>query len=255
MSNGAESTSTALGAFAGQQGALTETEAKAVARMLSDPSYFPMEFRAWIKNYIESSDITWSASSIIGGGSSASGRTGLPPGMIVVYAGSKFGPDVLPCNGAAVSRTTYNELFDAIDVSWGPGDGSATFNVPDFRDRALYMAGSVIQLAQNDGKALGSRGGPKHHHAINLPTTDDKGHKHTAVGMFVLTNGDTLDGMGSGGLTVYRASSYDSKTATAGAHSHAVAGDTAGGYDNNPSYAGVNLCITTGESETPASTP
>jgi microcystin-dependent protein len=242
-------TASAVAAFAGQEGALTDTEAKAVARMLSDPSYFPMEFRAWIKNYIESSDITWSASSIIGaGGSGAAARTGLPAGIIVIYAGSKFGADVLPCNGAAVDRAAYDELFDAVGVSWGPGDGSATFNVPDLRDRALYMAGSVIQLAETDGKVLGSRGGAKHHHAINLPTTQDQGHKHTANGLFLLTNGDTLDGMGSGGLTVYRASSYDSKTATGGAHSHAVAGDTAGGYDNNPSYAGVNFCISTGKS-------
>ena len=251
MSSGAPSVSS-LGAFGGE-GALTDTEVKAVARLLSDPSYFPMEFRSWLKNYIETSDITWSASQIIGapGGTGTSARTGLPAGIIVVYAGSVFGKDVLPCNGAPVSRDDYNELFDAIGVAWGPGDNSTTFNVPDLRDRAMYMAGSVVQLAANDGKALGSRGGPKHHHKINLPTTNDPGHKHTAVGMFVLTNGDTLDGQGSGGVIVYRASSYDTKTATAGAHSHAVAGDSSGGYDDNPSYAGVNFCITTGESGDP----
>jgi microcystin-dependent protein len=208
-----------------------------------------MEFRAWIKNYIESSDILLPASSITGlGGTGTSGRTNLPAGIIVIYAGSSFGPDVLPCNGAAVSRADQDKLFDAIGVSWGPGDGSSTFNVPDFRDRALYMAGSVVALGQTDGKVLGSRGGAKHHHSLNLPTTQDSGHKHNAASnLFLLTNGDSFDGYGTGGITVYRASSYDSKTATGGAHSHAVSGNTDGGYDDNPSFAGVNFCVTTGK--------
>jgi microcystin-dependent protein len=228
----------------GESEALTETEAKAVAKLLSDPSYFPMEFRAWIKNYIESSDITLPASAISGiGGPSASGRTNLPPGMIVVYAGSEFGPDVLPCNGAAISRTDYDKLFDAIGVDWGPGDGSSTFNVPDFRDRALYGAGSIVALAATDGKALGVRGGPFHHHSINLASENTGSHKHPANnGQFVVTAGTGLFGAGSGidmGI--------QTNSGSAGGHQHTVAGDTSGGYDTSPGYAGVNLCITTGK--------
>jgi microcystin-dependent protein len=243
--------SSAFGAFGSQQGALTDTEAKAVARILSDPSYFPMEFRAWIKNYIETSDITLPASSITGlGGASASGKTGLPPGLIVIYAGSTFGPDALPCNGALISRADYDKLFDAIGESWGAGDGSSTFAVPDLRDRALYMAGSVVALATTDENPVGSRGGAKHHHPINLPTTTDAGHKHNADNnLFALTSGDSLSALGAGQSQVdfYRPSGYNSKTATGGAHQHAVAGNTRGGYDDSPSWAGVNFCITTGK--------
>ena len=39
----------------------------------------------------------------------------------------------LKCNGAAVSRTTYADLFAEIGTAFGAGDGSSTFNVPDFR--------------------------------------------------------------------------------------------------------------------------
>jgi len=39
----------------------------------------------------------------------------------------------LECDGAAVSRTTYSDLFTAISTTWGSGDGSSTFNVPDLR--------------------------------------------------------------------------------------------------------------------------
>jgi len=261
--------------LAGEQSqALTDAEAKAVAKLLSDPTYFPMEFRAWIKNYIESSDILLPASSITGlGGVSASGRTGLPAGIIVIYAGSSFGPDVLPCNGAAVSRTDQGKLFGAIGTSWGVGDNSSTFNVPDFRDRALYMAGAVIPLAQTDGAGLGARGGPLHHHVINLATssvglatdsvflsTDSGGaHKHAAnLGQFLQQSGSGLYQSGPPGTDLTQAS----QTASAGAHSHAVgnhnhnigahshtaSGNTSGGYmDSTPGWAGVNFCITTGK--------
>jgi len=261
--------------LAGEQSeALTDAEAKAVGKLLSDPTYFPMEFRAWIKNYIESSDIVFPASSITGlGGVSASGRTNLPPGIIVLYAGSSFGPDVLPCNGAAVSRTDQSKLFDAIGTAWGVGDNSSTFNVPDFRDRALYMAGSVVGLAATDGQTLGSRGGPNHHHTISLATdavglatdsvflsTDSGGsHKHSAsLGQFLQQSGSGLYQSGPPGTDLTQAA----QTATAGAHSHAVgnhnhnigahshsvSGSTSGGFVNNlPSFAGVNFCITTGK--------
>ena len=47
----------------------------------------------------------------------------------------------LPCDGGVVSRTTYANLFQAIGIGYGPGDGSTTFNLPDFRDRSPMGAG------------------------------------------------------------------------------------------------------------------
>ena len=43
----------------------------------------------------------------------------------------------LECNGAAVSRTTYAALYAAIGTTWGAGDGTTTFNIPDFRGEFL----------------------------------------------------------------------------------------------------------------------
>lgn len=53
------------------------------------------------------------------------------PGTITIYGGSSTPNGTLLCNGAAVSRTTYANLFGAIGVTFGPGDGSTTFNVPN----------------------------------------------------------------------------------------------------------------------------
>jgi microcystin-dependent protein len=210
-----------------------------------------MEFRAWIKNYIESSDITFPASSIFGGGAAASGRTQLPPGILIIYAGSSFGPDTLPCNGAAVSRTTYDKLFAAIGTTWGTGDGSSTFNVPDLRDRAIYGVGSIVGLGGTDGVALGSRGGPNHHHLVNGSTDSESGHQHDKPngGAYALTNNNVISVLIGAGTNIYRTTGGNSQSGPGYGHSHTISNvGTSGGYGaDKPSWAGANYCITTGQ--------
>jgi microcystin-dependent protein len=63
------------------------------------------------------------------------GQQGCAIGTIVMWGGGGPGlpgapPDWLPCNGAAVSRFTYSNLFAAIGETWGNGDGQSTFNLP-----------------------------------------------------------------------------------------------------------------------------
>lgn len=61
-----------------------------------------------------------------------------PVGTIIAYAANGAIPEgYLPCNGAAVSRTTYAALFAVIGTLYGAGDGSTTFNLPDLTDRFL----------------------------------------------------------------------------------------------------------------------
>lgn len=56
------------------------------------------------------------------------------PGLIFISGASVPPQTSLPCNGAAVSRTTYSALFSAVGTTFGPGDGSTTFNVPTIAD-------------------------------------------------------------------------------------------------------------------------
>jgi len=62
-----------------------------------------------------------------------------PTGTIVAFAGDvvniPFG--WMLCNGAAINRTTYSNLYNAIGTAWGIGDGSTTFNLPDLRGQFL----------------------------------------------------------------------------------------------------------------------
>jgi len=63
-----------------------------------------------------------------------------PAGVIIPFAGTSVPTGYLLCNGAAVSRTNYANLFAAIGTLYGAGDGSTTFNLPDARDRVLQGA-------------------------------------------------------------------------------------------------------------------
>ena len=64
------------------------------------------------------------------GGSSSDGKGGGIPDVGFDFYGTTAPAGALACNGQAVSRTTYAELFAAIGTTWGGGDGSTTFNLP-----------------------------------------------------------------------------------------------------------------------------
>ena len=64
---------------------------------------------------------------------SVSTPAGVPTGSVFTMATTTVPSGYLECNGAAVSRTTYADLFAAIGTTWGSGNGSSTFNVPDLR--------------------------------------------------------------------------------------------------------------------------
>lgn len=83
-------------------------------------------------------------------GGSASGSSG-KPGMITSWAGSHSNVPTgwLLCGGAAVSRTTYADLFAVIATNFGAGDGSTTFNLPNYHDYWLVGAPSSLSTAPN----------------------------------------------------------------------------------------------------------
>ena len=65
---------------------------------------------------------------------------GVPAGIILPFGSSSAPTGYLSCDGAAVSRSTYSTLYTAIGTTWGSGDGTSTFNVPDLR--AMFLRGT-----------------------------------------------------------------------------------------------------------------
>lgn len=68
------------------------------------------------------------------------GATSFQTSDIKIATSSTIQNGWLLCNGAAISRTTYADLFDKIGTTYGSGDGSTTFNIPDLRDRYIIGA-------------------------------------------------------------------------------------------------------------------
>jgi microcystin-dependent protein len=118
----------------------------------------------------------------------------MPPGVIMQYAASSAPNGWLLCDGSNVSRTTYYFLFSIISTAYGNGDGSTTFNLPNFQDR--------VGVGASETKSLGSTGGSETHTLTvdQMPshthdgTTDSSGvHTHTVA------NTVTIDGQGTPG--------------------------------------------------------
>jgi microcystin-dependent protein len=123
-------------------------------------------------------------------------------GMLMPYAGATAPTGWLLCYGQAISRTTYADLFTAISTAYGVGDGTTTFNVPDFRGRAAFgkdnmggTAASRLTTAGSgvDGATLGTGGGSQltqqHTHVAT-----DAGHTHNAtLASTKKSGGDTPD--------------------------------------------------------------
>ena len=87
-------------------------------------------------------------------GATNSGIISVPTGTILPFAGTTVPVGYLLCNYAAVSRTTYAKLFSVIGTTWGAGDGSTTFNLPDGRDRVLQGASSSHAVGTSIGAGL-----------------------------------------------------------------------------------------------------
>lgn len=116
--------------------------------------------------YVNTSNNTlfyYNGSTLIGVGGSGSGIGGdtLPVGMIMpgAFPSTMVVEDWLKCDGSAVSRTEYSELFSAIGVSYGSGDGSTTFNLPNIKGKMIIG----YDPDDNDFDTMGATGGAKTH--------------------------------------------------------------------------------------------
>jgi microcystin-dependent protein len=112
----------------------------------------------------------------------------LLPGFVIAYAGSTEPTGWLFCYGQAISRSTYASLFAVVSTTYGVGDGSTTFNVPDIRGRVIAgkdnMGGSAANRITGGGSGitgttLGASGGAE---TVTISTTTMPSHSHTEQG-------------------------------------------------------------------------
>lgn len=118
-------------------------------------------------------------------------QTSAPPGMITPYAGQTCPAGWLDAVGTAVSRSAYPALFSAIGTTWGSGDGSSTFNVPDLRGYFLRMqdAGAGRDPSRVLGSSQPGSVGPHQH---NVPVANGSaGSGSTNTFTYPIANGTT----------------------------------------------------------------
>jgi len=206
----------------------------------------------------------------VGGNLTVSGSSNIvPAGVIQMWPTASAPAGFLLCNGAAVSRTTYAALFAVTGTTFGAGDGSTTFNLPNYAGRMPIGVGSGYSLAGTGGSATttlsvgnlpshshnysGTTGGTSNGHTH---TISDPGHAHSITtgnsgsygGPYIQSRGGTEQGGGtngaSTGITGTNGQSSD--------HTHNFSGTTDNGNGLNNTafntispYLGINFIIKT----------
>ena len=133
----------------------------------------------------------------------------IPTGGLLAYGGASAPSGYLLCDGSAVSRSTYAALFSVIGTTYGAGDGSTTFNLPDMRGRHAVGAGTGTgggasgSGAPSGGSSLAARsrgdwGGEQSH---TLTVSELASHNHDPINRDIRTSVFT----GSAGVSVLAA--------------------------------------------------
>jgi microcystin-dependent protein len=113
----------------------------------------------------------------------------IPSGSMIQYAGAAAPTGWLICDGSAINRTTFAALFSAIGTTYGVGNGTTTFNLPDLRGRSVVGVGTGSGLT---ARTLAATGGaethvlstgemPAHGHRVNISGIAGSATTHLSV--------------------------------------------------------------------------
>ena len=150
----------------------------------------------------------------------------IPTGSVIPFTGETPPEGFLLCNGQEVSRVTYARLFDVIKKKYGAGDGSTTFNVPDYRELTLVGAGQNEKLSITE------------HDIYNVGEFKDdqmQGHTHE-----IYKNYETNSTGGAGTTTI-----YGGKVSSSGPKTDYVNGIPRTGKTTHGKQIGINYIIKT----------
>jgi microcystin-dependent protein len=156
-------------------------------------------------------------------------------GAVIDYAGTTEPSGWLFCYGQAISRTSYASLFGAIGTTYGVGDGSLTFNLPDLRGRVVAGQDDMGGASANrltapastvggiNGDTLGAAGGEEAHvqteAQLATHTHIQNAHSHTYAGVTLteVASGSGKDGVNNATPTTSSTTAVNQNTGTSAA--------------------------------------
>ena len=162
---------------------------------------------------------------------------GVPVGTILTFAANNPPSGFLECNGAAISRSTYATLFGIVSTTYGVGDGSSTFALPDLRGQ--FVRGWDNSAGVDSGRSFASSQtdqNKNHTHTTDSQTlTGSVSHLSgslydnpgTASGVFSKTSAASAEGARNGGSALAAGLSIDAT------HSHTIS-SSGGGTEARP---------------------
>ena len=135
----------------------------------------------------------------------------VPTGSVHLMASTTPPSGYLKCNGAAVSRTTYADLFAEIGTAFGAGNGSSTFNVPDLRGEFVrgWDDGRGVDNNRNFGVFQGDQNKQHNHSASSSSSISPSSHNHVFPGDDQFAN---ANGVGGWTNRTTGAFNYDAKS-------------------------------------------
>lgn len=183
------------------------------------------------------------------GGGGGGGGTVVPAGAIMHMHRASAPAGWLLCDGSAVSRTTYAALFSVIGTTYGAGDGSSTFNLPNLKGRALVG----VDSGQTEFAALGQTGGEKTHllatselpaHTHGVGTYSAASHSHNSGTLSVGAgqgnhgHGGSFDDPTGGDLVTHNGSRGAYTAGSSGGYSGGLAANTLPAMNVNGGFTG-----------------
>lgn len=151
----------------------------------------------------------------------------VPTGSVFYFAGASVPDGYLLCDGSAVSRSTYATLYTRIGTTYGSGDGSTTFNLPNLKDRYIKGKGDSTSVGETGNATVGDH---THDYSGSISSSGDHQHYYT------WTSGNYASNYGNisapGGNTIDSVTEHNNTTTYGfgdsgyGNHTHSYSGTT-----------------------------
>lgn len=166
-------------------------------------------------------------------------NSGNPTGTVITFASVTAPNGYLVCDGAEISRVTYSNLFTVIGETFGVGDGSTTFKLPDLRGE--FVRGFDGGRGIDSNRVFGSfqvDGFKSHNHTGSTNSTGEHTHNSQFRGVSSIDATPPLPSS-----VTYAGSLTSFPTSSSGNHSHALTINSSGGAETRPRNIALQYCI------------